>query len=379
MDSRIAVDSATSRNALVLIAAVAVGAVMYWLQEILTPLALAAFLLLMIDGLARSLQRRLKAPPRLALPAALILTLAFFVGAIWAIIDGAAGFLDQLTGAPERLNVLIADLAGVIGLREAPTVQELVGQLRLQAYLGDFARAIQNVASDAFFVLVYLGFLLASRVAFKKKLRNLFATPKERAEAATVIDRVRGGVESFLWVQTVTGLMIAVAAWALMAAVGLQNAPFWAFVIFLVCYIPVIGGAVAGLAPPMFALVQFDSYLPAIILLVGLQLILFVVGNFVQPRMQGDDQNIDPVMILLSLAFWGAIWGVAGMFLSTPLTVTAIAILAEFKSTRWIAVLMSADGDPYPTKPTEESAKALARGETPSHGPESRSDDVTKP
>ena len=92
---------------------------------------------------------------------------------------------------------------------------------------------------------------------------------------------------------------------------------------------------------------QFPSYWPALILLVGLQTILFIVGNLVQPRMQGDNQNIDPVVVLLALAFWGKLWGVVGMFLSTPLAVMAMAILAEFKGSRWMAVLLSGDGEPY--------------------------------
>ena len=149
-----------------------------------------------------------------------------------------------------------------------------------------------------------------------------------------------------------------VVAWAMMRAVGLQNAEFWTFVIFIVGFIPVLGGAIAGCAPPLFALVQFESYWPALILLVGLQALLFIVGNMIQPRMQGDNQNIDPVVVLLALALWGKMWGVPGMFLSTPLAVMAMAILAEFKGSRWIAVLLSGDGEPYaPCKTPPEKPK----------------------
>ena len=95
---------------------------------------------------------------------------------------------------------------------------------------------------------------------------------------------------------------------------------------------------------------QFPAYWPALILLVGLQAILFVVGNMIQPRMQGDNQNIDPVVVLLSLALWGQLWGVVGMFLSTPLAVMAMAVLAEFKGSRWMAILLSGDGEPYADK-----------------------------
>jgi predicted PurR-regulated permease PerM len=75
-----------------------------------------------------------------------------------------------------------------------------------------------------------------------------------------------------------------------------------------------------------------------------------VVGNFIYPRMQGRSLNIDPVVVLLALAFWGAIWGVAGAFLSTPLTVMTMVILAQFEGTRWIAILLSADGNPHQLK-----------------------------
>ena len=91
---------------------------------------------------------------------------------------------------------------------------------------------------------------------------------------------------------------------------------------------------------------EFDSYWRAIILLAALQAVQFVVGNIIQPRMQGRSLNMDPVAVLLSLAFWGALWGLPGMFLSTPLTVMAMVILAQFNGTRWIAVLLSEDGEP---------------------------------
>jgi predicted PurR-regulated permease PerM len=52
------------------------------------------------------------------------------------------------------------------------------------------------------------------------------------------------------------------------------------------------------------------------------------------------------VVVLLSLAFWGALWGVPGAFLSTPLTVMAMVILAQFPGSNWLAVLLSGDGNP---------------------------------
>jgi predicted PurR-regulated permease PerM len=110
--------------------------------------------------------------------------------------------------------------------------------------------------------------------------------------------------------------------------------------------VPIVGAVVAILLPALFALAQFDGYVRPVEILLGLWAIAFLVGNILLPRMQGNSLNVDPLVSLLSLAFWGALWGLVGMFLSTPLTVLVMIILAQFEGTRWVAVLLSADGDP---------------------------------
>ena len=366
MKSPIAIPTSTvARNALVTIAVVAGGAALYWLRDILTPLAMAIFLLIMIDGVKRFIEERTKLPRHWAGIAALALVVLGFLGSIAFIVNGAAGFFYDASGVSSnigpRIDAIIADGARLFGMETPPTAQELIRGIDLRGYVTSLAFQVQGVVSGAFFVMVYLAFLLAAQTGFQRKLVGLFPSRESRREASEVFERVRGGVEGYLWVQTVTGAIICVAAWILMRAVGLQNAEFWTFVIFVVGFIPVLGGAIAGLAPPLFALVQFPTYWPALILLVGLQTILFVVGNAIQPRMQGENQNIDPVAVLLALALWGKMWGVVGMFLSTPLAVMAMAILAEFKGTMWIAILLSGDGKPYAEEEDGHAAKSPAR------------------
>jgi predicted PurR-regulated permease PerM len=352
--------STVARNALVLIAVVAAGAAVYWLRGILTPLAMAVFLMIMIDGVKRTIETRTRVPGRWAGTVALALVVLGFLISIAIIVNGAAGFFDEANGITTRIgpriDQILIDGARLFGVTAAPTAADLLSQLDVRGYLAGAAMQAQGVLSGSFFVMVYLAFLLASQSGFRRKLVGLFPVRESRAEAMEVFQRVRGGVEGYLWVQTVTGAMICAAAWLLMRAVGLQNAEFWTFVIFIVGFIPVLGGAVAGLAPPLFALVQFESYWPALVLLIGLQAILFISGNMIQPRMQGDNQNIDPVVVLLSLALWGQLWGVVGMFLSTPLAVMAMAVLAEFKGSRWMAILLSGDGEPFADD--EEAATA---------------------
>jgi predicted PurR-regulated permease PerM len=365
--------STVARNALVILAVIAGGATLYWLAPILTPLALAMFLAVMVDGLARVLQHRLPhVSKRAALPLAVLISILLFGGAAFFVAENATGFATGLLGYLPRLDAIIAQLAGLVRIHHPPTVMGIVQGLDAGRWLGVAARAAQDFASTALFVAVYLAFILASRHLWERKAFGLFPNPDERQEAVVAFLRIRDGVERYLFVQTITGLMVAGLSWIAMMVVGLNDAFLWALLIFFAVYIPVAGGVFAGVAPPLFALVQFDGYGRAIILLILLQTIGVVIGNVVYPRMQGRSLNIDAVIVLLSLGFWSAIWGVTGAFLSTPLTVMAMVILAQFEGTRWIAVILSADGDPQQlknTRPGEPPDLGLPGREPPDRGP----------
>lgn len=345
--SRVLEPSATARNALVVIAVIAVGAALRWMAGIITPLLLALFLLIMVDGLARTVRRRLPlVSSGVATAAALILAAGAFAGSAWVVAAYAGDFVDKLTGYGARLDGLADRLAAAVGAPTPPSVDTLFANFDPGNYIGAVAEVLQNFASNAVLVLIYLGFLIASRAAFESKLERIFITEGVRHDALRLMDHVRDSVERYLWIQTVTGLMIALASWVVMALVGLDNAFFWAFLIFVVNYVPIVGAAAGIVLPAVFGLVQFDGLVQPLVLVGTLWAITFVVGNVVLPRMQGDSLNMDPVIVLLSLAFWGAIWGMPGMFMSTPLTVLVMVILAQFEGARWIAILLSADGDP---------------------------------
>ena len=336
-----------SRNALVILAVIAGGATLFLLHGILSPLALAVFLAIMIDGFSRVLRRRAPFLPRGAeRPLAIVLSIALFGAAVFVIADNATGFVSQLDAYTPRLNGLLARAAAAFGAQVPPTIDQLFVRLDPAKYLADVARGLQGFTSNAIFIIIYLGFIIASERGFERKIVGLFPHRPERQEAVETFLRVRDGVEQYLWVQTVTGLILGFASWVAMAVVGLEDAMFWAFLIFIASYVPVLGGFIGILAPTVFALLQFDTLWQAATLLGVLYAVHLVVANVVLPRMQGRSLNIDPVVVLLALAFWGQIWGVAGMFLSTPLTVMIMVILSQFPGTRWVAVLLSADGDP---------------------------------
>jgi predicted PurR-regulated permease PerM len=331
-----------------IMAALMTGFTLWAIREFLTPFALAIFLLLMIDGLARGLVKRVPGfPERAALPAAIVFIVALFGLTIWAIAVNAAHFVGQSANYTARLNTLLQQVSMRMGVDVPPTLEDVLEQVNPSNYIGVVAREFRRIGEGAVLVLVYLGFLIASRQGFSAKAEALFPNTAERGEADRVFDHIRSGIESYIWVQTIVGFMGASASLVIMSLLGLSHAFFWAFLIFLAGYIPVLGAAIGVLIPPIFGLADFADPWRALILLVLLEAQHFVVAQVLAPRMQGKNLNLDPVVVLLSLAFWSLIWGVPGAFLSTPLTVMAMAVLAEFSPTRWIAVLLSRDGKPY--------------------------------
>ena len=220
--------AATARNALVIIAVVVVGAALHWMGAIITPLLLALFALIMVDGFSRVIRRRAPFLPGGAAMAVALTVAAALAGLAAYIVASYAGdFVDNLSRYGVRLNGLAAHVAGEMGVTAPPSIDALFAKLDPSQYLGAVAQALQDFTSSAVLVLIYLGFLIASRRAFERKVVRLFRGRGERQEAVQVLAHIRGGVERYLWIQTVTGLMIAAASWVVMALVRLQDAFFW--------------------------------------------------------------------------------------------------------------------------------------------------------
>jgi len=344
-----------------IIAAILTVFALWALRHVLTPFILAVFLLLMIGGLEGVLSRRTPLPRAAILPAAIAVVVAIFGLSIWILAENGAHIAAKSSVYAARLDVLLQLAADRLGMQAAPSIDELFRQLNPGRYIGALARGVGDIAEKAGFVLVYLGFLLASRAGFGRKLAEMFEETRH-AEALTILERIQHGVEGYIWVQTVAGGLIALGSAAIMGAMGLSHVLFWSFLIFLANYIPLIGVAFGVLLPTAFGLVELDAPWKAGVIFAGMEIVHFVVGHVYMPRMQARSLNIDALVVLLSLAFWGVIFGVAGAFLSTPLTVIVMAICAEFPASRPIAILLSSDGHPFaPPDPPPKRAEKPSR------------------
>ncbi|WP_419590064.1 AI-2E family transporter [Thiolapillus sp.] len=138
--------------------------------------------------------------------------------------------------------------------------------------------------------------------------------------------------------------LTGIVSYIILLWVGVDYVPFWALLIFMLNYIPTIGSMVAVLLPTTLALVQFDTFGPFVTLLVSLGTVQVLIGNVLEPRLMGSSLNLSPLVVILALSLWGQMWGVTGMFLSVPITVISMIVLANFPQTRAIAVAMSENG-----------------------------------
>ena len=139
--------------------------------------------------------------------------------------------------------------------------------------------------------------------------------------------------------------MTGVLSFFVLLLIGVDAPLFWAFLIFILNFIPTIGSLIATAFPAVFSMLQFGEFTPALMVLAFVGAIQIIVGNLIEPRLMGSSLNISPLVVFLTLALWGLIWGVTGMLLSVPITVILIIILSEFEGTRSLAIMLSQKGN----------------------------------
>lgn len=334
-------------------------AILYFFRAVLVPFVVAFVLAVLVSALVRWIRARSPRAPDWAV--SLIAGLVVIATASAGIFVMAQGMVQMVAQGPAlliRIDQLIVDASQSLRLRETLHLSTLIGKISIPEVAGYLLSSLQGLASGVLLMIVYFGFMLAGRDRINRKLDHLGGPPGSSRAIRTVVERIATDVETYVWVQTITGLMLTAASAAVMLAVGLDNVLFWSVIFFLLTFIPNIGVTVGSVAPALFALLQFPPVWQAAVIFATIQVVATVIGNFVYPRLQAETQNIDPVATILSLAFWTLLWGLAGAFLAVPMTLMSMMVFAQFERTRWVAALLSNDG-------RIAAATAAPRGRTP--------------
>ena len=351
--------SRTVAAAQVITGVAAAVALLHFLASILIPFVIAFVLAVLVNALVRFIQSRWRAAPSWAVSLLAGLVVVILAsGGIFVMAQGAAQMVSQGPALIARLDDIAVAVGQSLHLREPLHLSAVVGQVSVAQIAGFVLSGMQGLFSGLLLMVVYFGFMLAGRRRIGRKIDAAAGSSSRASAIRETFTRIATDIETYVWVQTITGTILTVAATIVMLAVGLDNVLFWAVVFFLLTFIPNIGVTVGSIAPSLFALIQFPTVWQAITIFIVIQIVATVVGNFIYPRMQAQTQNIDPVATLLSLAFWSWLWGLPGAFLAVPMTLMTMMVFAQFPSTAWVAALLSNDGRPIFKKGTKGAPPA---------------------
>lgn len=310
------------------------------------PLAVALFVIILAWPLQHRLERVLPRWAAFTLTiAAMLALLAAFVGALSYSLDVVA---DKAPEYGTRLRVM-ADQALAWARDHHLPVPEDVGDRLSGSSLGTLQQLVRSLFDFLGGVVIVAALVILGLLEvrdYRDKLHQRFGGTVN-ARLLDVAESVAAQFRRFVEVRTLTSAMTAALTWLYCWLAGLDFAFAWALSAFFLNYIPTLGSVVSVALIALFAGLQFQSFLWAIATAIILAAVEITIGSFIDPRMQGRYLAISPFIVLLSIVFWGWVWGIPGALIAVPLTVTLIVSAREFDRTQWLAALLT-EADPSP-------------------------------
>ena len=310
-----------------------IGAVLKIASSVILPFTIAVLLAFVMYPIVKWLDSRWV--PRffsiLLIIIIIILGLSVFGMALFT---SGRNILSNITIYEYRLREIYIVAAQLFDLPHNETIsvwENLWGQLGIRTWVGNFAVSFSNnllnFTSTAVLVILFIVFILLEASYFREKILTAFEdrSNKIMKMGNDLMIQVTRYLTAKFFISLVTGIAIFVGTWL----IKLEFALFWGILAFILNFIPNLGSIAAGVATSLFALVQFwPNPIPVILVIVVILSVNMIIGNVIDPKVVGDHVGISPLVVLVSLGFWGYLWGFAGMVLSVPMTVI-IKIICE--------------------------------------------------
>ena len=322
------------------------GFILRQLQTILKPLLIAIFLSLIFEPMVKFFTR-LKITKFLAIVISLIIVFAVLWSLGVLIFASVASFTEGFPKYADRFRDLYLS---TIERLEIPheQVQAYLRQVKwadvwkdlsLTSFISSLVGSFINFLTNLFFVLILTLYIVLGKQHMASKIEKSF--PGDRVHRiAQVFGNINRGVQRYLVTKTIISLTTGIIAYLILLLFGVDFALVWGLLTFLLNYIPNIGSVIATLPPIFVAFVQHGSIFPAVwvaLLLIGTQ---STMGNIIEPRAMGRSMNLSPLVVILSLVFWGFIWGPVGMVLAVPISSTIQIVCINIESLKPIGILM---------------------------------------
>lgn len=337
----------TNKKIYIFLIIITVVVVCIYAQSIIIPFILAIlfwFLIRVIKKLLSRVKLIGKLPKWILTLSSTIVLLGFLVFAGTMISKNIAELSKTLPVYEQNVQKMATAINEQFDIDIMSMLGDFAKDLNFGSLLSSLLSTLTGLFGNTFTVLLYLLFLLLEEPIFPRKLKAMYPDKERYKHMNELVGKIDHSIGNYIALKTVTSLMTGFLSYFALLFIGVDAPLFWAFLIFILNFIPTIGSLIATIFPTIFAVLQFGEIGPGILVLSIVGTIQMIVGNFIEPRLMGNTLNISPLVVFLTLAIWGVIWGISGMLLSVPITVILIIIMSEFPGTRPFAILLSQNG-----------------------------------
>ena len=322
---------------LTLIAFILTIAALRWSYPVAMPLVVTFFIIAAAWPLRRWLERVL--PPSISNIGTIVLLFLVLAGVFALISFALAQAAQTLATNGEQYRALYDVYAAWAQEKGLPVVGGEGGYDHLVAIARIVFWRIYVVLGYVGLIAVLVIMGLPEVPALAHKFRDQLQAAEHR-ELVDTVETIAEKCRQYVGMTVLTSLITGIASALWSFSLGLDFALLWGVLNFLLNFIPVIGNIIGIIPPTLYAVLQFDGWTRPAIVFAGFAVLQIVISNFVYPMLQGRSMSMPPVAIIVSLLFWGWVWGVAGALLAVPLTAAIVIVCEHFKSTEWISNLL---------------------------------------
>lgn len=340
---------------LLFFAVIVASFIMKELSSVFLPIIISILLAIVFYPVITKLHTKLKFPWVLAALLIVVLLLAG-IGSISSLLTKSLGTIfSEYPKYEIRLMSIFEKIAFHLNLefdKGKSFIENLWGILQVRDFIQKAAVNLSSgIVSSVKSVLVFLlmlAFLLIELGSFSEKI-NIAFEGVSRGAILNISSQIIFDVTRYLSIKFFISLATGILVYAGVAIVGLDFPIVWGFFAFVMNFIPTFGSIISIVITFLFALLQFypewGKIIYVVILLISVN---FVLGNIIEPRIEGRHLGLSPFAILISLSIWGWIWGFIGMILAVPMTVIIKIVCQNIPELRRIAIFLS--NNPEETK-----------------------------
>ena len=321
----------------------ALGTIMKIASDVVIPLALAILISFIVSPIIRFLEK-IKIPRTIAIVIVIILFFGLFYLVGLIIYASAKSFIGQLPKYQEKFSVIVTTVTAELTKRfpvDMGNLEKINWLGALRSYLLSFSNSLLGFGSKLVIITFFLVFLLSEKHYFKDKISAAFHSDMS-SRIGAILSHINEQIARYLSVKFFISLITGILVWLSLSIIGLDFPIIWGTLAFFLNFIPNIGSSFIIFFTIVMSIIQFyPRWSPITAVIITMVLVQLIMGNIIDPRMQGRRLDISPFLILVSLIFWGWLWGIIGMFLSIPLTVIIKIVCENVEFLHPISIIMS--------------------------------------